>query len=150
MAGAAIGWSVVFWFTVTVHAPTHGQALILINNGHRLHRSVTGVAIFPRLDVGGVIELHVIREKMHFLPSDGLAIVVSFSEFLNVRTVGFDHHVTVHADIETGNGSVARLLHAGVTVLTVHLVSPRVQIVGKGDGLIRHVTLIVTNHDLIS
>jgi len=110
---------------------------------------MTGRAILARFDMQGVVELHVIRQKVDFLPSDGLAGIVSLRELLNVGAVCFYDHMAVHANVQTGNRSVTRNLCAGVTVFAIDLILTCVLLMRKRQRLVGHVALIVSDDDLI-
>ena len=99
VAGRAVGRGVVFWLTMAIHTPPHRQARILEDLGHFLHVAVTGCAVLTGANMQGMVEPHVIRQKMYLLPRDGLARVVRLGELLNPGAFGLHHHMTVHANI---------------------------------------------------
>src|ERR1035437_10161545 len=57
--------------------------------------------------------------------------------------------MAVHTYIKTRDRSMARNFNAGVTVFAVDLILPSMQLMGKRQRLVRHVALVVTNHDFI-
>ena len=149
MASATVCRRIVFWLTVTVHTPTHWQALILINHRHVLNIAVTNGAILTGGNMRGVTEFDMVWKQVNLLPSHWLSAVVGLSQLLNVRTVCFYSEVTVHTHVQTGNGCVPRLFHTGVAVFAIHFVLTGMEFMGKWDGLVRHVALVVTDNHFV-
>lgn len=94
---------------MTVDAPAHRKAGVLIHFFHRLHRAVTLVAGLRGAklrDVRGMVELHEVRQHVDLFPNDGLIIVVSLRDLLDRRLVGRHHQMAVHANVQAGDSRV--------------------------------------------
>jgi hypothetical protein len=100
MTGAAVDGSFILRLTVTIHTPTHAQTGNLLHFFHFLHIAVTDRTILTGFDVRSVIELHVIGQQMNLLPSNGLVVVESIGNLLDVRAVRFHDYVAIHANIQ--------------------------------------------------
>jgi hypothetical protein len=75
-------------------------------------------------------------------PFYGLAGGVALSDLLNVRAIGLNDRVTVHADIERGHSRMLGFLNTRVTVSTSHFVLARMELVTKRNRLLWGVSLI--------
>jgi hypothetical protein len=106
-------------------------------------------ALFAGMDVHRVIELHELRQQVNFLPGNGLSRVVGFGQFLNPGTVGLNGHVTVHANVETGNRGMTSDIDTRVTVLTIDLHFSGVHLVRERERLVGLVALIISDYDFV-
>ena len=97
-----------------------------------------------------MIELHVVWQQMHFFPGNRLIIVVGLGDFLNPRAVGFNNHVTVHADVQRRYARMTAHFGGRMTVLTVDVVFACMGVMRKWNRLVGFITLIVTDNDFVT
>jgi hypothetical protein len=103
----------VLRLAMTLNAPTHRQARVLVHDFHSFHWTMTFVTRLrcaELLDVRFVIEANVIRKHVHFDPRHGFIVVISLSQALNLRLVCCNHQVAIHANVETWDRGVTRAL----------------------------------------
>src|SRR5579883_2676807 len=124
---------------VAVDAVVHVEGALFGDLAHLAHVAVAFGAAHARLDVGGMVELHVIWQRVYALPVDGplgrrrQAHLVDFG-IVRGRA---DDLVAVHALLHTGHARVRRDRRVAVTHRALDAVVQHVDAVVEADGLLR-------------
>lgn len=133
---------------VTIETEGHAQRFRMVDDRHLVDAPVTLHTTHPAVDVGGVIEMGVIRHLVDLHPLDGLTRVIfvilihRLAERLELGRIGLHLAGTmaIPADLRGGNVRMSRVLHMRVAISAVHPELPGVEAVIKGNRLLRHVT----------
>jgi len=106
------------------------------------HRPVTLLAGDAGQYMLAVIEIHEIGKIMDLDPRDGAVLLHSFFEFLDFDCLLFEQAMTVHADAGGRDSSVPARSRGIVAIQAGNLIVAGVDLVGKGDRLIRGIALM--------
>ena len=123
--------------TMASHAIVHGQIFVATQALHRLNRPVAGLASDFRLDMWRVLEVNKIRHPNSLNPLNGLFPIPVVSQFSYLRIGSRRNFVTAHATLRRGNTRYGGPARIDVTVLTGDLIVACVDLVVKGNGLLR-------------
>ena len=129
--------------TVTIDTKTHVHFLNLFNAIHAANIAVTGFAGDPFCDMSLMIEENKIGHVVHFDPLKRIPIFNQLVHLLNVRAVGLDHFVTIHANIHTGDRCVARFGDRSMAILAIDFEKSRMFSVTERNGLLRRIACVV-------
>jgi hypothetical protein len=106
----------IFWVSMAAQAVAHPHRHILINNIHRLHFTVAGLANDSGIHMRPMIEKHMVGQRMNSLPFHWLAGIIDFREFHYFRSIDPGHSVAIHAFLDCRNSCDAGFESAGVTI----------------------------------
>ena len=114
---------IFFRIAVAVETPAHGLRLIVANDFHFINTTMAGHAGDAAVQVGAVIEIHVVRSFVDFDPRDGLAGFVGLDDHLQLgriaADVAFARAVAVEAGLVCRNIRVARNFAETVAIAAV-------------------------------
>jgi len=102
---------------------------------HRLDFAVTFLTGDVLHDMGLMIEIDEVRKHVYFCPPDRRLLVPRFADLLNLRPRRRDELMTSHACLNRGNHRGFASARPAVTILAVHLIIPRVDLMTEGDRL---------------
>ena len=121
---------------MAVHTEPHLEAMTL-EPVHFLDRTVTFLAgnFFPYVPL--MIEQYMLRNVVYFLPRGGRLVVEIPVLFLNPGMVGNDVLVTVQTLFHRRYSWKIGVARVGMTIETLDLLYPSVQLVAEGYGLCR-------------
>lgn len=136
------------WIAMALNAPTHRKSLGLIHLFHRVNPTVARNTTHPPRHVGFVVEIHVVRQAMNSHPGDRLARTPTFMHrpqllagWMNGRkswrTIGADRAVAIDASRRRRNSRMGAFFHINVAVAAIHFQFARMNLVAKGNGLVR-------------
>ncbi len=134
---------VIFGGAMAIKAPSHRMRLGMINNLHLIHVAMAALTGNPAIDVGGVIEFHVIRCLVNTYPFDRFAIVTCelrvhrAMKRRQLWTIRLHVLVAVPTGIPGRNIRVPGHIHKRVTVTAIKPELIDVDFVGKRNGLLR-------------
>jgi hypothetical protein len=129
---------------MTLDAPFHVERRDLIRERHQINSSVTRRAADSFVHVNAVIEINEVGQIVNPRPLDRLASAPAFTNRLEVRAIGPDLRVTVHASFRRRNARVSELLDRRVTVAAIDSVIADVMFVAELNGLLsRKISLSV-------
>src|SRR5260370_2605514 len=100
------------------------------------------LASHSRKNVLAVVEINKIRQVVHLHPHDRALLLYRFFELFNCNCLLLQHGVAIHAKTGWRNSRVAAGACGIVAVQTRDLVVAGVHLMGKGDRLLRCVTLM--------
>ena len=129
---------------VAANAPTHSELIKLLDAIHRLYLTVTLLALKSCRDVSAVIEGDVVGKVVHFQPLDRSVFGKSCGYLLNLRRALTNLCVAVHTCARCGNPGYRRLVRRRMTIETLYLVVPGVNLVRKVNGLHRLIALLIS------
>ena len=136
MAGPAIDTRVVV--PMATDAVRHiGEFERRHDLAHRLHFAVTLLARDVLSNVGLMIEIDEIGKNVDLRPSNRLFLVPRFADFLDFRTRRRDKLMTPDARLHRWNHRGFPASSAAMTILTVHLVLPGMNLMTERDRLPR-------------
>jgi hypothetical protein len=121
---------------MTFQTPFHLQRISLRHHRHLIDAAVTGRAADAFADMNRVIEISEVRQVVHANPFQGLARFETGAYRLEIRTVGPNLFVTVHADRRRRHAGRRGRLNRGVAVTTVDAVIADVMLVTELDWLL--------------
>jgi len=105
------------------------------NFAHRLNLTMTFLAGDIFHDVGLMIEIDEVRQHVHLCPFDRHLVSPRFADFLNFRSRRGNKLVTSHASLHRRDHGRFTSSRPAVTVLAVHLIIPRVDLMTESDRL---------------
>ena len=125
-----------FLFPVAINTESHLEA-VAFEPVHFLHRTVAFLAgnFFPYVAL--MIEQYVLRNVVYFLPRGGRLVVEIPVLFLNPGMIGNDVLVTVQTLFHRRYSWKIGIARVGMTIETLDLLYPCVQLVAEGYGLFR-------------
>src|SRR6185436_12477171 len=121
---------------VTVQAPPHLQAVLLIHERHPVDGAVARRAADPLRHVDAVVEVHEIGQVVDPRPLERAVFTETGANRLEDRGVGPDPRVAVHAGLGRRNIGERRLLHRRMTVAAVDAHGADVMRMAELHGLI--------------
>lgn len=124
---------------VTSQAVAHPHGHILVHDIHCLNFTVAGLTNNPGLDVGSVIEIDVVRQRMNPHPLKGFPGLVQSGKLQNVRAVRFGNAVAVHAFLHCRDSGLSRFGSAAMAVSAGNAQGSRVELMGIGYRLHRRI-----------
>ena len=116
-------------------APFHLQGNNLPDRGHLIHSPVTGGATHTLAHVDTVIEIDEIRKLMDTNPGDGLVGLVTFPDWLQIRTIAENQTMAVHACFRGWHAGKCGSFHRGVAVTAVDPIIGHMMLVAELDRL---------------
>jgi hypothetical protein len=121
---------------MTINTESHLEAVTL-ESVHSLHRTVAFLAgkIFSYMSL--MIEQYVLRKIVYFLPWSRRLVVEVPVLFLNPGMIGNDVFVTVQALFHRWQARMIGIANVWMTIKTLNLLNPNVQLVAEGYGLFR-------------
>jgi len=122
--------------TVAVETPRHVHLHGLVRHRHLVDMPMTGHARDPARDMDAVIEIDVVRNRRHLLPSDGDIPLRAPPDRFEHRCAGPELGMTGHAGFCRRHAGIGRLLHPGVAVTTIDAEVTRVVLVAEGHRLL--------------
>ena len=141
------------WFriAVTIQTPSHRLILVLMHDLHLIDPAVASNTRNATVDVGRVIEIHVIRQSVNTHPIDRFARPPTLMKALEFWRPSMDSReargcrialfvdglraMAIDARLCRWNFRVSGLVDRAVAVLAIHLQLAGVQRVAKGDRL---------------
>src|SRR5690554_1197277 len=141
VTGHAIDRGVMLRLPVAVHTPTHVEGVGHLDHIHAVYSAVTLRAVNAAADVRRVAELNVVGHVVDLDPLDGGAVAPSLGDLLDLRALGFDLRVTIHAGVHRRHTRDGAFTGVNVTVATRDLIDPCVKLVAESDGLFGSVAL---------
>src|SRR6266404_8166075 len=121
---------------MTFQTPLHLQRRSLRDYRHLIDAAVAGRAADALLDMNRVIEISEVRQVVHANPFQGLAGFETGAHRLEIRTVGPNLFVAVHADRSRRHAGGRGRLDRSVAVTTVDAVIADVMLVTELDWLL--------------
>jgi len=94
---------------------------------HFLNFTMAGLAVHATSNMSRVIEVNKVGKIVNLDPFNGGPFIVSFANFLDVGTVGFDSEMAIHAGAESGDVRSFRTLDLIVAVLALNFILANVQ-----------------------
>jgi len=138
------GPDVAFRLAMTLDAPLHIERCDLISERHQINSPVTRRATDALVDVNAVIEINEVGQIVHPRPFDRLTRAPALANGLEIRTVGPNLRVAIHASLCRRNASISELFDGRVTVTAIYSVIAHVMLVTELNGLLaREVSLSV-------
>ena len=125
---------------MTVKAEGHAEGLGLVNFVHVVDVAVAFHATDAAVYVDGVVEIDVVREFVNLHPGNGLAGLVTVTNYSELGIVLEHHAVAVHADRTGRNVGIPGFFNGIVAIAAIHAQLVRMNGMGEGDGLDGHVT----------
>ncbi len=124
MAGPAIATMLHFSLRMTIDAPRHAHSRNPSDAIHRLHRTVTFLALEACLDVALVCKVHVVRNVVNFNPRYRLLIFPVSGQLEDLRVVADTGYrfMAAHAFANAGYAGNRRLIGIDMTVLARNFV----------------------------
>ena len=98
---------------------------------------MTGLTPYALIHVGRVTEVGVIGQVVHFRPLDRLVVGPALPHSQQIRRVGPNLIVAVHAGLRRGHVRVLRVLDVGVAVLAVDAKLAGVKLMTVRNWLVR-------------
>ena len=92
---------------------------------------MTGLAAHTLVDVNAVIEISEVGQVMDSGPFNRLARAPAFAHRLEIRAIGPDLRVAVHAGLGRWDSCRRRRFHRGVTITTINTIVRRVVFVAE-------------------
>src|SRR6185437_8917870 len=99
---------------MAITAKVHTGRDFFLEHVARLNRSVTLDAFQSRLSVRRVAKEDKIRNSVDRHPRDLLALLRRVPKFRDLRTVGLDRLVTLHAEVNRRNRCIVAFINSGV------------------------------------
>jgi len=121
---------------MTLDAPLHVERRDLICKRHQINSPVTRRAADSFVHVNAVIEINEVGEIVNARPPDRLSCAPALTNRLEVRAIGPDLRVTVHARLSRRNARVSELLDCRMTVTAIDSVIADVMLVAELNGLL--------------
>ena len=121
---------------MTLDAPLHVERGDLICERHQINSPVTRRAADSLVYVNAVIEINEVGKVVNPGPFDRLARSPALTNRFEVRAVGPDLRVAVHASLRRRNTRVAELLDRCVAVAAINSVIADVVLVAELNGLL--------------
>ena len=121
---------------VTLQTPLHLQRLRLEKNRHLVDAPVTRRAADTLFHVNAVIEVRVVRQIVYAYPLDRLAGAKTRAHGFEIRTIGPDLFVTVHARRRRRQSRGCGRFDGGVTVTAIDAVVADVMFMTELNGLL--------------
>lgn len=121
--------------SMTVHTLTHAHGPLLGDLAHLTDVAMAVGAAHTRLDVGSMIELHMVGQGIDALPIDRPLIRGGEAHLVDLGIAGADHLVAVHALLNAGHARIR--CNAGVAM--AH---------GARDAVVHHVHTMLESNGL--
>ena len=121
---------------MTLQTPLHLQRRCLIEDRHLVDSSVTRRTTNALLHVNAVIEIRVIRQVVDSNPLDRFAGAKTRAHWFEIRTVGPDLFVAVHARRGRRQARGRRRFDGSVTVAAIDTVVTDVMFMTELNGLL--------------
>lgn len=131
------GVKILARIAMTLEAPFHAEIASARGNLHRLHRTVTMVAIHSPVDVNTVIEIYEFRYFVHLVPLHGCVGLEAVPNGLEVRTIRPNLRVTSHANFGRRHARRGRLVHRSVTETTIDSQFQRMVLMAEWNRLVQ-------------
>jgi hypothetical protein len=129
---------------MTLNAPFHVERRYLICERHQVNSSVTRRAADSFIHVNAVIEIDEVGKIVDTRPFDRLARAPALTNRFEVRAIGPDLRVAVHASLRRRNARVSELLDRRVTITAIDSIIADVMLVTELNGLLpRKISLSV-------
>lgn len=121
---------------VTFKAPLHQERSLLTNKLHLIDLTVATCAANALFHMHGMIEVHVIGQAMHAVPTDGLVVLIAFTN--RGEQLGADPNLfmAVHARLGGWHARIGGGLDRSVAISAIDAQSRYVLLMAEGDGLI--------------
>jgi len=121
---------------MTLDAPLHVERRDLICKRHQINSPVTSRATDSFVHVNAVIEINEVGQIVDARPLDRLSSAPALTNRLEVRAIGPDLRVTVHAGLRRRNARVGELLDRCMTITAIDSVIADVMLVAKLNRLL--------------
>ncbi len=121
---------------MTFQTPLHLQRLRLRNDRHLIDAAMTGRTADAFVDVNRVIEIGEVRQIMHAYPFKRLSVFETFTHRLEIRTIGPNLLVAIHAHRGRGNTGGRRCLDRRVAITAIDTVIAHVMFVAELNWLL--------------
>src|SRR6516225_10587251 len=121
---------------VAVEAPFHLQRFLAPHERHAIDLAVTGRAPDAFVHVNAVVEVHEVRQVVHARPLERRACTETVANGREVRAVGEDLRVAVHARPGWRNSGERAVFNGSVAVAAVDAVAGDVPLVAELDWLL--------------
>jgi hypothetical protein len=121
--------------TVAIQAPFHQQWRSLEHKRHLIDTAMAGRAAHTFVHVNAVVEVDKIRQAVNADPLDGFIGAEALANRLEIRRVGIQHGMAVHAGLRRRNARYGGSLHRGVTIAAIYAVVTHVVLVAELYGL---------------
>ena len=144
-----------FWISVAIQTPRHRLILVLMHDLHLIDSAVASNTRYTTVDVGRVIEIHVVRQSVNTHPIDRFACPPALMKVLELWRPSMDSRqargsglalfvdrlgaMAIDAGLCRWNLRVSGLVDRTVAVLAIHLQLASMQRVAERDRLERSV-----------
>jgi hypothetical protein len=98
---------------------------------HLVDRTMARCTTNAFVDMNAVIEIDEVRQAVDFHPLDRLVCTITFTDGLEVRSVGVQYGMAVHAGFRRWDARNGRSLYGGVTVAAIESVIAYVVLVAE-------------------
>lgn len=130
---------VLLRIAVALQAKCHTQRLGMVNHFHLVDLAVALDATDAAVDVGGVIEIDVVRGGVNSDPWDRITGFIASPHGCQCGTVHLDQTVAAHAGVGWWDVGVCSAVDMGVAVAAVHPQLIHVKGMAKGNRLRRSI-----------
>jgi hypothetical protein len=120
---------------MAITAKVHTGRDFFLEHVARLNRSVTLDAFQSRLSVRRVAKEDKIRNSVDRHPRDLLALLRRVPKFRDLRTVGLDRFVTLHAEVNRRNRCIVAFINSGVAKVAGKADVRRMRLMTERDRL---------------
>ena len=120
---------------VAIQTPFHQQGRGLKHQRHLIDRAVARRAADAFIDVNAVVEIDKIGKPVDFHPLDRLIGAIAFANGFEVRSVGIQNGMAVHAGLRRGDARDGGSLNRGVTIAAIEPVVSNVMFMAELHGL---------------
>jgi len=121
---------------VTRYTPLHLQRIHLVNSRHIVDLAVTGRAADALGNMDTMIEIGVFRQIVYAGPFYRLIVTKTRPDGFEIRAVGPDLSVAVHAGLGRRHPGRSRGLNRRMTISAIYTVIPRMVLMAKLHGLL--------------
>ena len=130
------GTQMVLGIPVALKTPAHAQRLIVVDDVHFIHATMTTNATDAAVDVQRMIEVSVIRNFVNSFPIHRIAAGPTFSNGRKQRAGCLDLRVAAHARLRRWHIRMRRTFDIRVTVKTRHPQCSRVKFMREWNRLL--------------
>ena len=128
--------------TMTLQTPTHGEWSHLFYAIHSFNRTMAPLAGNTGAHVLAMVEVDKVGKVVDLYPCNWPLLQDRFLELLDLDGLLFHDTMTIHAYARRRNAGMPAGPGAEVAIETGNFIVPGMDLVGKGDGLTRGVTLM--------
>ncbi len=126
---------ILFGVAMAVEAELHLQRRKLIHQRHLVNRTMAGVAAYPFSNVNAVVEIYIVRQLVDAGPFQRVSRAEAFADRLQIRRIGPNLRMAVHAGLSRRNAGEARSLNRCVTVAAIDAEAADVMLMTKRNWL---------------